>query len=424
MYQNIIIGAGASGLISAICLARKGETVLLLEKNRVVGKKLLATGNGRCNITNKNIDSLRFHSSNISFIKEIIKDFNFNKIESFFNSIGIILIELKDGKVYPMSLKASSVVDILEYEVKALGVKICCETLVKEITKENNQFIVTINSIKDLSETMALASSNSGAKAPLPSLEYKSKKLIIATGLEASSQLGGSSFGLDIASSFNHPIIATLPSLVQLCSKEDYLKYLVGVKQEGSVSLTANGEFISQIRGDVLFTKYGVSGLAVLDISREVSLRLNNYEYCLLNIDLMPDINKNQLVQLLSSRLDNKSDKPILLWLEGFINKKLAKVIIDKSKIESKILKNLNKKDINKIVYIIKNLSLEIDSTKGFDGAEVSAGGVDTKYINPKNMSSLLVDNLYFTGEILDVDGDRGGYNLHFAWLSGIRVSL
>jgi len=401
MYQNIIIGAGASGLISAICLARKGETVLLLEKNRVVGKKLLATGNGRCNISNKNIDSLRFHSSNISFIKESIKDFDFDKIESFFNSIGIILIELKDGKVYPMSLKASSVVDILEYEVKALGVKICCETLVKEITKENDKFIVKTDDVT-----------------------YKSKKLIIATGLEASSQLGGSSFGLDIASSFNHPIIPTLPSLVQLCSKEDYLKYLVGVKQEALVSLTANGEFISQIRGDVLFTKYGVSGLAVLDISREVSLRLNNYEYCLLNIDLMPDINKNQLVQLLSSRLDNKSDKPILLWLEGFINKKLAKVIIDKSKIESKILKNLNKKDINKIVYIIKNLSLEIDSTKGFDGAEVSAGGVDTKYINPKNMSSLLVDNLYFTGEILDVDGDRGGYNLHFAWLSGIRVSL
>lgn len=401
MYQNIIIGAGASGLISAICLARKGETVLLLEKNKVVGKKLLATGNGRCNISNKNIDSSNFHSSNISFIKNSTQDFDFNKIESFFNSIGIILIELKDGKVYPMSLKASSVVDILEYEAKALGVKICCETLVKETTKENDKFIVKTDAVT-----------------------YKSKKLIIATGLEASSQLGGNSFGLDIASSFNHPIIPTLPSLVQLCSKEDYLKYLVGVKQEALVSLTANGEFISQIRGDVLFTKYGVSGLAVLDISREISLRLDNYEYCLLNIDLMPDINKNQLVKLLSSRLNNKSDKPILLWLEGFINKKLAKVIIDKSKIESKILRNLNKKDINKIVYTIKNLSLEISETKGFDGAEVSAGGVDTKYINPKNMSSLLVDNLYFIGEILDVDGDRGGYNLHFAWLSGIRVSL
>jgi len=401
MYQNIIIGGGASGLVSAICLARKGESVLILEKNKIVGKKLLATGNGRCNISNKNINSLNFHSSNFSFIRESIKDFNFSKIESFFNSIGIILVELKDGKVYPMSLKASSVVDILEYEAKVLGVEICCNTLVKQTTKENDKFIVKTDDTT-----------------------YRSKKLIIATGLEASSQLGGSSFGLDIASSFNHPIIKTLPSLVQLCSKEDYLKYLVGVKQDALVSLISNGEFISEIRGDILFTKYGVSGLAVLDISREVSLRLDNYEYCLLNIDLMPDINKNQLVQLLSSRLKNKSDKPILLWLEGFINKKLAKVIIDKSKIDSKVLKNLNKKDINKIVYTIKNLSLEINLTKGFDGAEVSAGGVDTRYINPKNMHSLLVNNLYFIGEILDVDGNRGGYNLHFAWLSGIRVSL
>ncbi len=401
MYQNIIIGGGASGLVSAICLARKGESVLILEKNKIVGKKLLATGNGRCNISNKNINSLNFHSSNFSFIRESIKDFNFSKIESFFNSIGIILVELKDGKVYPMSLKASSVVDILEYEAKVLGVEICCNTLVKQTTKENDKFIVKTDDTT-----------------------YRSKKLIIATGLEASSQLGGSSFGLDIASSFNHPIIKTLPSLVQLCSKEDYLKYLVGVKQDALVSLISNGEFISEIRGDILFTKYGVSGLAVLDISREVSLRLDNYEYCLLNIDLMPDINKNQLVQLLSSRLNNKSDKPILLWLEGFINKKLAKVIIDKSKIDSKVLKNLNKKDINKIVYTIKNLSLEINLTKGFDGAEVSAGGVDTRYINPKNMHSLLVNNLYFIGEILDVDGNRGGYNLHFAWLSGIRVSL
>jgi predicted Rossmann fold flavoprotein len=398
MYQNIIIGGGASGLVSAICLARKGESVLILEKNKIVGKKLLATGNGRCNISNKNINSLNFHSSNFSFIRESIKDFNFSKIESFFNSIGIILVELKDGKVYPMSLKASSVVDILEYEAKVLGVEICCNTLVKQTTKENDKFIVKTDDTT-----------------------YRSKKLIIATGLEASSQLGGSSFGLDIASSFNHPIIKTLPSLVQLCSKEDYLKYLVGVKQDALVSLISNGEFISEIRGDILFTKYGVSGLAVLDISREVSLRLDNYEYCLLNIDLMPDINKNQLVQLLSSRLNNKSDKPILLWLEGFINKKLAKVIIDKSKIDSKVLKNLNKKDINKIVYTIKNLSLEINLTKGFDGAEVSAGGVDTRYINPKNMHSLLVNNLYFIGEILDVDGNRGGYNLHFAWLSELE---
>ena len=219
-----------------------------------------------------------------------------------------------------------------------------------------------------------------------------------------------------------HTLIPRHPSLVQLCSEERWVRECAGVKVAGIAQLYANGEYITEKKGDLLFTNYGISGLAILDLSREVSTRLANFDYCELNLDLMPELSKEKLTNLLLNRIEEGSLKPLVLWLQGVLNKKLIHIILEQSKCKAKLESELNRKEIGKLVYAIKNLKLSINDTKGFKGAEVATGGINTTEVNPQTMESKLVPNLFFAGEILDVDGDRGGFNFHFAWVSGLRV--
>ncbi len=395
----IIIGAGAAGLCAAITAARAGQSVTLLEQNTKIAKKILVSGNGKCNIDNKYIDSRRFHSQNPSFIEDVLTAYGFDVVEKFFTSIGLELIEGKEGKIFPMSLQASSVVELLEYEAKRAGVEIFCDCTVTSIDKNADTFTV---------ET------SQGSKI--------SKKLLLTSGSPAAPQLGGSNSGYAFAAKMGHSLVPRHPSLVQLCSEENWVKSASGVKVAGLAQLYANGEYITEKKGDLLFTNYGISGLAILDLSREVSTRLANFDYCELNLDLMPELSKEKLTNLLLSRIKKESEKPLALWLQGIINKKLISIILEQSKCKVRVEDQLNRKEINKLVHTIKNLKLSINDTKGFAGAEVATGGIDTTEVNPKTMESKLVPNLYFAGEILDVDGDRGGFNFHFAWVTGMRV--
>jgi predicted Rossmann fold flavoprotein len=395
----IIIGAGAAGLCAAIVSARAGQMVLLLEQNNKIGKKILVSGNGKCNIDNKYINLNRFHGQNPKFIEEVLEGYDFDVVEKFFTSIGLELIEGKEGKMFPMSLQASSVVELLEYEAKRVGVQIVCDCTVTSIERKNNTFTV---------ET------SQGTKT--------CEKLLLASGSPAAPQLGGSNSGYAFATKMGHTLIPRHPSLVQLCSEEDWVKSCAGVKVAGVAQLYANGEYITEKKGDLLFTNYGISGLAILDLSREVSTRLAGYDYCELNLDLMPELSKEKLTNLLLKRIKEGSDKTLTLWLQGVMNKKLIPVILEQSKCKAKIEKDLNRKEVGKLVYSIKNLKLSINETKGFKGAEVATGGIDTTEVNPQTIESKLVPNLFFAGEILDVDGDRGGFNFHFAWVSGLRA--
>jgi predicted Rossmann fold flavoprotein len=395
----IIIGGGAAGLVSAICRARAGQKVTLLEQNNKLGKKILVSGNGKCNIGNKYINQKRFHGENSAFIREVLDGYGFDVVEKFFRSIGLELVEDKDGKMFPMSLQASSVVELLEYEAKRVGVEIVCECGVTGIEKSSDMFTVETTHGKKTCQ-----------------------KLLLASGSPAAPQLGGSNAGHIFALQMGHSVVPCLPSLVQLCSHDSWVKKCAGVKIAGVAKLYANSEFIIEKSGDLLFADYGISGLAILDLSREASIRLANYEYCELSLDLMPQFTKEQLTNLLLQRVDSASQKPIELWLYGVINKKLIPIILEQSKCKIRVEKELNRKEIGKIVYAMKNLKLSINDTKGFKNAEVATGGINTTEVNPHTMESLVVPNLYFAGEILDVDGDRGGFNFHFAWISGMRA--
>ena len=402
MNDIIIIGAGASGMVTAIVAARRGHKVLILEKNNKVGKKLLATGNGKCNIGNQRPGLEHFYSQNPKFIANALDGYSFQLIKQFFRSIGLELIEAKEGKVFPMSLQASSVVELLVAECEQLGVKISCDTKVKKTTFENNRFIVHSDERK-----------------------LESKKLIIATGHCSAPQLGGVMDGIDLARSFGHSIVKGFPSLVQLTApySESYLKQMAGVKIQSRVSLKVGQREILK-QGDVLFTAYGVSGLAILDISRFVMEELLVKKSIMLTIDLMPKMSSEQLFALMKKSLVKKSQKPLETWMQGFMNKKLIKPILAPLNLESStvgsILSNMEK--LEEIVNTIKNFPFEIDGSKGYKGAEVATGGVNTKEVDAQTMESKKQNGLYFTGEVLDVDGDRGGFNLHFAWVCALRA--
>jgi len=395
----IIVGAGASGLIASIIAARSGVQVTLLEQNNKIGKKILVSGNGKCNIDNRYISLNRFHSQNPSFIEEALEGYAFDVVEKFFISIGLELVEGKEGKMFPLSLQSSSVVELLEYEATNLGVHIICACAVTSISKKEDTFTL---------ET------SQGTK--------QCKRLLITSGSPAAPQLGGSNSGYTFATKMGHSLVPRHPSLVQLCSEESWVKGCAGVKVAGLAKLYANGEYITENKGDLLFTNYGISGLAILDLSREVSTRLANFDYCELSLDLMPELSKEKLTNLLLSRVQNDSKKPVGLWLQGVMNKKLIDRVLEQSKCKVSVESQLNRKEINKLVHTIKNIKLSINDTKGFKGAEVATGGIDSREINPQSMESKLIQNLYFAGEILDVDGDRGGFNFHFAWVSGIRA--
>jgi len=397
----IIIGAGAAGLCAAITSARAGYKVTLLEQNNKTGKKILVSGNGKCNIDNKYININRFHSQNPSFIEEVLEEYDFKSVEKFFTSIGLELVEGKEGKIFPMSLQASSVVELLEYEAKRAGVLIICDCTVTSISKNSDTFTI---------ET------SQGTKT--------CKKLILSSGSPAAPQLGGSNSGYAFATKMGHSLIPRHPSLVQLCSEESWVKGCAGVKVAGVAKLYANGEYITEKKGDLLFTNYGISGLAILDLSREVSTRLANFDYCELSLDLIPELSKEKLTNLLLSRVKKESEKPLALWLQGIINKKLISIILEQSSCKVRVEDQLNRKEINKLVHTIKNLKLSINDTKGFQGAEVATGGIDTTEVNPQTMESKIVPDLFFAGEILDVDGDRGGFNFHFAWVTGMRAVI
>ena len=289
-----------------------------------------------------------------------------------------------------MSLQASSVVDILEHEALRVGVKFYLNSKVDSLEFKNNKYI--INSEKQYS------------------------KVIISTGSIAMPKLGSSDCGYKFAKKFGHSIIKPFASLVQLVSSNKNLDMITGVKIDGLV----NGK-----QGDVLFTKYGVSGSAILDISRDISSELQKHKNVKVIIDTMPNVTQNELLDIFNKSLTKTNEKDIVMWLNGYMNKKLAKYIVVNSKISSSIrsIKFLSRADILSLVNCIKNLEFTITDTKGFETCEVCAGGIDTNQINPKTMESKLQNGLYFTGEVMDVDGDCGGYNLHWAWASGYLAS-
>lgn len=400
MSRVAIIGAGASGLVCAIESARKAHQVTVFEKNSKVGRKILATGNGRCNISNENITLSRYHGEAPHAAKEALRRFDTSAGKAYFRALGLEMREGEEGRLYPMSHQASSVVDMLLHEARSLGVHFVLECEVLQIEKKGTEFVVHTKEQK-----------------------HSFDACVIATGSVAMPTLGSSGSGYGFAKALGHNVIEPCPSLVQFISNEPHLKEASGVKMDAGVELYIDNQKRQSVQGDLLFTAYGLSGSAILDVSRAASKAFVEGERVHVVLDLLPTLSREALTSLLQKRMSIAKEKSLSLWLEGIIPKKLAHFIIQNTKLgHIKEASMLGAKEIKKIVFALKALRVDICATKGFESAEVCAGGVDVRELDAKNLMSQKMKNLYFCGEVLDIDGDCGGFNLHFAWASGYLV--
>ena len=379
----------------------KNLEIDIFDANKSIGKKILASGNGRCNISNTSITSKNYIGENSSFVDFALKEFDFKAFEKFCKSIGLLLDIKESGKVYPLSNEAKSVTNLLDLALKDLSVNIFCEEFIEDVLKVEEKFIVKTKE-----------------------KEFKNyDKVVITLGLGAAPQLNATEKGLHIASNFGHTFNTTYPSLVGLQTQNNYGGKLQGVKKECSVSLYVNGSFEQEIYGDVLFTSYGVSGFAILDISQRAVLALSSFFEVELRINFFPKVNPNDLANQIQMLFKNQGNHRAIDILTGLVSNKIAPVLLEICKIDKDIKSaDVNTKQIKAIAHQLNSWKLKVIDSQGFGHAEASGGGVRTAEIDNKTYESKLCKNLYFAGEVLDIVGNRGGFNLHFAWASGYLV--
>ena len=398
--KNIaVIGGGASGMIAAITAARNGAKVKVFERMDRVGKKLLATGNGRCNFTNSNINIGRYHGRNVEFFNGAYNYFDLNKTIDFFEKLGINCRVEEGGKIYPYSGQASSVLDVLRYEMNKQNVEEICGSEVVSIIKKGESFNIFLKDGKS----------------------FKADRVIIAAGGKASPNLGSNGSGYRLCESFGHKLIKPIPSLVQLRLSSPFLKSLKGVKFDGEVKVYCNEKMLRKEFGEVLFTEYGISGPPILQLSRSAVESLENGGNPYISVDMFPQFEYEELFNIIKNKFYISPEKPLDFSFVGFINKRLINSILKQAEIDNihKECGSLSNKEINSILKVLKEWTFKVTGYKSWSEAQVTAGGIDTKDINKNTMESLLIKGLYFAGEIMDIDGDCGGFNLQWAWSSG-----
>ena len=393
-YELAILGAGPAGLMAAA--SQKRKNVILLEKNEFIGRKILATGNGRCNLANKNISADNYHGAGKAFIKNILGKFNQVQTMDFFESLGVALKEEDHGRIFPRSNQASTIVTALKHAIDESGITVKTNTTVKSVDKCSDFVIKT----------------ESGQN-------FKAKKLILSTGGKAAFQFGSSGDGIFWAGKFGHNIIPVFAALVPIETMETWVKEVQGIKIEAKVTAKVDGKTIQESIGDCLFTQFGLSGPAVMAQAGKISPLLNSNSVKIF-IDLYPEITEQHLDQKVEQIFENSGKKTLNDSLLGLFPAKLVPVIlnlagVDQNKNASGILKT----DRLKIIRCIKAMELTVKKVRPLKEAQVSRGGVDTAEINKNTLESKLIKGLYFAGEIMDVDGDSGGFNLQWAWSSG-----
>lgn len=397
-YDVVIVGGGASGLVAAIYAARAGARTAILEHKDKIGKKILATGNGKCNYTNLVQTQECYRGTHPEFAMEVLNSYNEADAIAFFRELGI-LPKVRNGYVYPNSEQAASIVNVLEMELKRLGVTIFFNEHVLSVKKEDEKnFLIRTKE-------------NS----------YRASKVVLSTGGCASvAGHGSDGSGYELAKSFGHRIIKPMPALTQLYAEGKFLKSISGVRLEASIRLYSNKEEIASESGEVLFTNYGISGIPIFQISRFAGKALEEKKKTTLLLDFFPGIIENDMKQYVSERFAAGTHKTTEEVLIGLINQKLAYAIIKEAKLSPEAPStSVTLEGQLRLTRLLKEFPLIITACNGFENAQVSAGGVDTTEINSNSLESKKVKNLYITGELLDIDGTCGGYNLQWAWSTG-----
>lgn len=380
----VIIGAGAAGLTAAIHGAKIGNKVTVIEHENKPGKKIAVTGNGKCNITNSNVSSERYYGDR-KFIETVLEQFDYKDTLDFFENIGVFCYE-KNGYYYPNSNQAVTVINSLRDYALNLGVSIKTNNCVKKIEKKDSRFVIDIG------------------------IPITCDKLIIATGGMAAPKTGSDGSGYLFAEQFGHTIIQPRPALTGLIC-DDSLKKASGVRVKAKVSI--DNTQISDV-GELQITDYGISGIPVFNISRMAKKGTG------IIIDFLPDDTYECALDKIKKIFTVRPKSSVFNGFNGLLNEKLSNAILMKLNFDGSIrCESISDEVLKSFVNIIKGFKITVQKRKGFDFAQVTEGGVCTEEIDPCTMESRLCENLYFAGEIMDVDGICGGYNLQFAWSSG-----
>ena len=390
----LIIGGGASGMMAALTAAEDpSNRVTLLERQSRVGRKLLATGNGRCNLSNIHASEAHYHGYDPSFVRHALRQFSPADTLAFFQQLGLLTVTEESGRVYPFSDQANSVVDILRFALAQRGVDLRCGCEVISIGKKARGY-----NVKTSEEA------------------FYCDKLILACGGSAGAKLGGTDWGYKLLNSMGHTVTPLRPSLVQIKTDASVTKSLKGVRADAGITLKRNGQLIAQNVGEVQFTDFGISGPAIFELSREVENKGDQ----LLLLDLMRPWTEEQLASLLLQKQVDFPDLAADELLTGALHNRLGKVVLKISGAElPQTLAEITESQIRRIARTVKYFPMTVTGIMGLELAQVTAGGVLTSEFRPDTLESRLCPGLFATGEVLDIDGDCGGYNLQWAWSSG-----
>lgn len=388
MSKIAIIGGGFSGIVSSIYASKLNE-VTIFERNNEILKKLLLTGNGRCNFFNSNQGINYYHSNDMEDLSKIINDQNMEELIKFYHLLGIEFKE-KDGYFYPYSNQAVSIKNALINKLKETDVKIKTDYYVEKLEIKNNKFIINN--------------------------EYEFDKVIISTGGSSYPITGSDGNMYDILKKLGIKVTNIYPALTPLITDDKYLKELSGVRASANISFYGNNKFIKDEMGELQLTDYGISGICVFNLSYLYNIYKDSYVL----INFMPFINsKEELEKYLDDKDKIMNEKTISELLNGILNNKIINVIIKKSNLKDIKYKNLDKNEKEELLNNIFSYKMNITDIKGFNKSQVTMGGVDLSEISMDTMEVKNIPNLYITGELLDIDGICGGYNLTHSFITG-----
>ncbi len=390
----LVIGGGAAGMMAALTAAENGHAVTLLERQGRVGRKLMATGNGRCNLTNHHVSPAHYHGETPDFCRHALAAFDVESTLLYFAGLGLLTTAEDSGRVYPFSNMAGSVLDVLRFALENSGIDLHTGCVVTGIKKKGNTFLVRTESGE----------------------EFTADRVILAAGGAAGGKVGGVMDGYQLAKGLGHHRTALYPSLVQIKTDPTYPRALKGVKAEAAVTIRRGGEVLAQNRGEVLFTEYGVSGPVIFDISRTAA---TGGDGLTVTLDLFPDWAPREALDWLRQRRQSAGDREAGTLLTGALHSRLGQMVCKAAGFTNQRAADLSDGDLRRIAAQVKGFTLPITGVCGFDQAQVTAGGLRCGEFDPHTMESRLVPGFYACGEVLDIDGDCGGYNLQWAWSSG-----
>lgn len=397
-HTIIIIGGGASGLTAAIAAARQGAAVTVLEHMDRVGKKILSTGNGRCNMTNLTMNETCYRCGQAWFPMKVVEQFPVLDTLQFFKDLGI-LTKSRNGYIYPNSDQASSVLDALRFECDRLGIRVVTGCLVK--------------TAKKMKSGLFSIQTDQG--------EFRASALILAAGSKAAPVTGSDGSGYELAKAFGHTVIKPLPALVQLRCEGKHFKQLAGIRADVHLRVVSDGRMLAEEDGELQLTDYGISGIPTFQISRYVSVALAAKRNVTVFVDFFPSMTMEEMRIFMKTRVKQLSYRRCEDFMTGVLNKKLSGVLLKLSGIAlEESVSRVKWEHWERLILQIKQFEAKVTATNDYAQAQICCGGVDTCQIHERTMESKVVPGLYLVGELVDVDGICGGYNLQWAWSSGM----